>query len=307
LSDPVLETGKDERLRSLVKSKDKEALRTLLLHAHHNYADPARGLVKQKEDSAYQDWYLLDTKGNMLACATHVPGDLPYNWRDYFVGAMRRAGKTGKDSVYVSKMYKGDRTQIYLFAIAAPVYSAEDQREVIGVIAATITTRPWWREFDPSDDRRTAVLVGPKDPNPPRGDGRAPANEANEFLVALHPAYQLREQAVPVKNDMARLIHQPKAGSVFQLPEPPHSFGSATDAFYHDPFADREDRFTGRWLAGFAPVGNTGYAVVVQQRYDDAIPSHHDIFWGAIAVLLGFLLIVPLGWVGFQRLTRSRE
>ena len=35
---------------------------------------------------------------------------------------------------------------------------------------------------------------------------------------------------------------------------------------YVDPFAVRDSAFGGRWLAGFAPVGNTGFVVIIQQR-----------------------------------------
>ncbi len=42
----------------------------------------------------------------------------------------------------------------------------------------------------------------------------------------------------------------------------------AQDDAYQDPFSARDAAYAGRWLAGFAPVGNTGFVVIVQQKYE---------------------------------------
>ena len=40
--------------------------------------------------------------------------------------------------------------------------------------------------------------------------------------------------------------------------------------------------YEGRWLAGLAPVGCTGYVVIVQTRYDKAIESNKTLARGLL-------------------------
>ena len=40
---------------------------------------------------------------------------------------------------------------------------------------------------------------------------------------------------------------------------------------YRDPVGAVLEKYQGRWIAGFAPVGNTGFVVVVQRRYEEAL------------------------------------
>jgi hypothetical protein len=59
------------------------------------------------------------------------------------------------------------------------------------------------------------------------------------------------------------------SGSMSQLVlRDPGSFPFTTDDNYKDPEAGRQDAYKGRWLAGFAAVGNTEFAVIVQQRFE---------------------------------------
>lgn len=59
--------------------------------------------------------------------------------------------------------------------------------------------------------------------------------------------------------------------------------------------------YQGRWIAGFAPVGNTGFVVVVQQRYDDAVSLESPTFWNlalwsAVVTCVALAIIVMLVW-----------
>jgi hypothetical protein len=51
--------------------------------------------------------------------------------------------------------------------------------------------------------------------------------------------------------------------------------------------------FEGRWLAGFAPVGDTGFVVIVQTRYDAAVQPNtrlaRRLVWRGSAAILAWL------------------
>ena len=53
-------------------------------------------------------------------------------------------------------------------------------------------------------------------------------------------------------------------------------------------------------IAGFAPVGNTGFVVVVQQRYEEAlaldISSRNLIVWSAVVIFLAIVIIASVLW-----------
>jgi eukaryotic-like serine/threonine-protein kinase len=66
-----------------------------------------------------------------------------------------------------------------------------------------------------------------------------------------------------------------------------------SDAEHQDPVPG----FEGRWLAGFAPVGTTPYAVIVQTRDDAALAPTFEIVsrlfaWAGGLFALGVLLVL---------------
>jgi len=80
---------------------------------------------------------------------------------------------------------------------------------------------------------------------------------------------------------------------------------------YCDPLGEQPgkqyEQFRGRMLAGFAPVGNTEFAVIVQQRYDQAIKPGHTlarnlVLWGGIALSLSTIITGAAVWYGLKKL-----
>ena len=63
--------------------------------------------------------------------------------------------------------------------------------------------------------------------------------------------------------------------------------------------------FEGRWLAGFAPVGETGFVVIVQTRYDAAVEPNtrlsRRLAWRGSAVILVWLAACSTFLWGFAR------
>jgi hypothetical protein len=80
------------------------------------------------------------------------------------------------------------------------------------------------------------------------------------------------------------------------------------DDYYIDPVSSVASEYGGRWIAGFAPVGNTGFGVVVQQRFEDAVSLGSSILWNlvlwsALASLVVVAILVMILW----RWTKSRR
>ena len=52
--------------------------------------------------------------------------------------------------------------------------------------------------------------------------------------------------------------------------------------------------YQGRWIAAFAPVGNTGFFVIVQQRYEDALNVDAIVSWN-LAIGIALIICVSIG------------
>ncbi len=75
-----------------------------------------------------------------------------------------------------------------------------------------------------------------------------------------------------------------------------------------DPVGSVVDEYRGRWIAGFAPVGSTGFVVIVQQRFADAVSLESATFWNlalwsamASLVAVAILLIALWRWATSRR------
>lgn len=77
------------------------------------------------------------------------------------------------------------------------------------------------------------------------------------------------------------------------------------DSNFSDPLADVNKKYTGRWLAGSAPVGNTELIVLVEQRDDEAVSPHRSFFRRVLTWVGGAAVVVAVALVAF-RLLRSR-
>jgi hypothetical protein len=126
-------------------------------------------------------------------------------------------------------------------------------------------------------------------------------------VILLHPAYSPGDPAVAVPAERLQAVHRPVGGDEFQLADPRQGLRpeEAMDAAYEDPVAARYPRYAGRWLAGFAPVGNTEFVVIVQQRYDEVVDVDRKLFrdllvWAGVAVALGVLFVGAILWYGMR-------
>ena len=81
-----------------------------------------------------------------------------------------------------------------------------------------------------------------------------------------------------------------------------------TDDAHRDPVPG----FEGRWLAGFAPVGDTGFVVIVQTRYNVAVEPNarlsRRLASRTAIVLLAWIALSAAGvWLYLRRRPNSRS
>ena len=201
-----------------------------------------------------QNWHFLDRDGVMRARTPPALQGLDFHQRDYFRGTLSHQGLDGSRSVHVSSVYRSVDDSMYKFDVAVPV----DDHGVLGV---TITTGSNWglRELD--DELRTVALVAPGDTN--RRPEDPWESSIPEHVVFLHDAFESRAEIEAYDGPT------PDRGCPAELQAAPVPIPS--DAGYLDPVgrsqkSSRSEEFSGPWLAGFAPVGRTGFLVVVQRR-----------------------------------------
>jgi hypothetical protein len=317
-----MQTAEDPTVRQLLAKDDppsREKLQQYFLQLFRDRFDPGTGLVNARllhgeNDPSFQAMHASNAKGILVADTVENPNVLgqDFTWRDYFKGAMDKKGKRGRAAVHVSRVYRSRNDGLWKFAISAPVYAGpEADAPILGVVVANFTTSSTLGSLRLNDERRTAVLVCPKDPSTDETDPLfyRPGLQPDEYLLMVHPAYHRGDKAIPVSSPHLEAVHRPARGNEFELPALDQSFdpAQAMDRHYRDPMATQDARYGRRWLAGFAPVGNTEFVVIVQQRYSEAVAFDYTIIWSGAAILLGVLLIVAIGWFRFPWMKRPKE
>ncbi|MBI3855213.1 MAG: hypothetical protein HY293_05935, partial [Planctomycetes bacterium] len=217
--------------------------------------------LQRGKDPAIQNWHILDLQGTMVGRTPAGPiRGSNFKERDYFRGTLGHAGKPGR--VHVSSVFRSVADNLYKFDVCAPIL---DGTKVVGVIAASVTTDPTMGLPNMHDERRKAVLVAPwgkeRRPNDPVGEGPPP-----EYVILLHPAYTRGEKAVAFDEKWLPSRYARRCDEELSAPTPQ---GPGTKRRgYLDSFGERNPDYLDLWLAGFAPVGNTGFVVLIQTHDD---------------------------------------
>jgi hypothetical protein len=182
--------------------------------------------------------------------------------RDYFVGA-QRLSLGGYRSVHVGRVLRSeDEHANRQVSLSAPVYDVDNQW--LGVVNMTVDLNAFLDSLHLADSgRQIAVLAGMREREP--GDAQGAHDDG--VMVLLHGEQEETKGAAasgPWLKELTRLKQAAAGRDPLRFSEP----GLALD---DNPQAYPVSAFGKRWLAGFAPVGHTGYAVVVQTRYDAAL------------------------------------
>lgn len=227
-----------------------------------------------------------------------MPSGRSFAFRDYFRGAST-LGRAGKRGAYLSPAFRSETQHAFQFALSAPLFDL--QRSFRGVLLAMLSTDSVFGQVT-IDDRQnsgriTALLA-------PRGLERAdPSVRVGRFVMLIHPRLEHgAEFELPAR--FAALLHARfGAGKQpgLQLDD------AGQDVLRHDDYRDPIPGFSGRWLAAFAPVGNTGYVVLVQSPHGEAARASYTL--GRTATLLATVAVGGLLglWFVTFRLSRRRR
>jgi eukaryotic-like serine/threonine-protein kinase len=218
-----------------------------------------------------------------------------YDWRDYFSGALADAARPER-STHVRAAYRSSVSQLIKFAISAPLF--EDGRWIGvvagGKIAASTLDLPRTKRSDTSD--QMTVLIGPFE-----GEriGQHKPSAQSGFTFLAHPRLKRGQKVMlepALSSQLSRAFRSPAAARQFELV----TALPVQRADYEDPLLG------GHWLAAFAPVGATGYVVVVQTR--DALAIRPSNSLARIAVTLaGATAALLLIYGSFWLWRRNRE
>jgi serine/threonine-protein kinase len=295
LSSPVARCASDPRIADI------------LVHA----GEPApsgqadRLLVECGARSLFDSVTVLDREGSEHARLPHheVRSSDEVRRSDYFVGA-QRLGESGYRSVHVGRVVRaGDGGERHV-SLSAPVFGSESQW--LGVVSVTIDMRAFLESLHLSDSgRQMAVLAGVREREP----SDPSAAEAQGVIVLLHGGLG-DTQALSTANAWMKELTQLKGQGAGRDPfrfsdEPNHSLEDNPQVYPMSAFGNR-------WLAGFAPVGHTGYAVVVQTKYDAALEVPQRALlrllgWSGAIFLFGACAVLTLAWTLGKRMRALRH
>jgi hypothetical protein len=147
------------------------------------------------------------------------------------------------------------------YALCIPILDPE--KNLIGVLGATLSTDDTLGLPNLHDTRRKATLIGPYDQGRIEGDLEAPGSRI-DWLMLVHEGLGPGKTALPVQDPMLTELGGRSCPRELSNPDPTRH--PLRNAAYIDPYRERDGAYSGRWLAGYAPVGNTGFVVIVQQR-----------------------------------------
>jgi serine/threonine-protein kinase len=294
LEDAVELAAREPLLARAMASGDAAWQQSLCETFFDRSEDPENGL-KLTENPPFDSWFLLDAGGGLTAQSgmaddVHIIG-MNFEWRDYFAGAWA-LGLRGRDGAYVSRVIRSENDGFHKFAISTPIYDSE--RQLVGVLVAAVATSAKLGSLVLDNPQGTTALVAPRD----RERGGWPEVS---HMILLHPRYGYGE-ADPLSSAQVEMLDRASQGRL-RIEQPlrlPSSSLVTSSDDYRDPAAERHPEFAGRWIAGFAPVGNTGIVVIVQTPHDvlglEAQFGGQMVMWTCVSAVPSGLLMLFAAW-----------
>ena len=222
--------------------------------------------------------------------------------RDYFAGAKHLAESDSR-SVYVGRVLRSEDDGAYQVSLSAPIFDTDNHW--LGLVHVSVNMKAFLDSLELADsDRRMVLLAGVREPE--LGD----ASEAKQsgVMVLFHDKLE-NERGVSDTGswlkELTRLKRQAPARDPFRSLTPSLSPEDNPQAFPVRAFGNR-------WLAGFSPVGHTGYGVVVQTQYDATLELLQRAIQRLIGLpgamlVLGACAVVALAWLLGRRLRVTRS
>jgi serine/threonine protein kinase len=283
----VVETVQTETFKTLWREGDEHKLRAYFRETIAKYnSDPRMGLAQRHSAPTLASMFALNAEGHIVALFPDnlAEDDRHFPGRDYFLGAMQHARDDAMAAVHVSRVFKSHNNELYEFAISIPFRVTNAEKTVDGVLACTLTTDSTLGLTRLHDDNRKVALVLPLDPNAPEKRPITSDTKPSEYKVFLHPSYRFTGTP-PVKFPIHQWPSIPRRGPGAELRTPLTEQEFEPDDDFRDPIGTSNTAYAGRWIAGFAQVGNTEMMVVVQQRYAHVIGGAQRRLWQSIAII----------------------
>ena len=285
----------DGKLAALLAKDDRNGLQQILFDVC------GREVEGPGQPIRFKTCYVLNRDGIMTAHAPFAPSVIgeDFSFRNYFKCAKAREG-----SACISRVYRGTSDNLYKFAISASI--VDRQNEFLGVIATSVTTDA---SLGPVllHDKRAVALIAPADSTDMDSPSPGPAGITEKDVILFHPGY--RKGIDPIEFPYIGRIGKPDLVNNPRTQLSESELAIPPDDNYRDPVSSAAKDYAGRWIAGFAPVGNTGFVVVVQQRFEDAVSLESSTLWNlalwsalASLVAVAILAMVLLRWARSRRL-----
>jgi hypothetical protein len=299
----LVETAANKEFHAAWASKDETALETFLRATFDHYnKEPRIALAQGMNTQAFTNLSVLNMDGRIVAIWPNAFGDKSRDFpgRDYFLGAIAHAKEDTSIPIHVSRVFESRHDGLFKFALSVPFWAgARKPGHPDGVLVAILTTNSMHSLINLSDSNRTVALVLPDEGNPnPHERPKVSYGSPKSYKILLHPAYQgyPGRRTVDFPRDNCRIFPFHRRGPELWAHRTEQKF-PPNDAYF-DPVANDSDisgakDYEGRWIAGFAQVGNTEMMVVVQERYAHAIENPQKWYWLS-AAYVGITLFVAV-------------
>jgi eukaryotic-like serine/threonine-protein kinase len=280
--DAVVAIAADPRVVRLLHTADREALE------------------RRRSETLFESLSLYDRSGvGITHTSPWSPGlGRDYSWRDYFIGA-RRLGEAGHRAGYIARAHRSETDGRHKFGIATPLYDAGGWAGVLMATVGTDFALGRKRLDGASDAGPMAVVVAPRDRSRTTSEG------AGEYVVVLHDGLAHGAEVVmhsPRLREL-RVMRAERNQLRWIAPDP--------EPIVDDAHRDPVPGFEGRWLAGFAPVGDTGFVVIVQTRHDAAVEPNarlsRRLTSRVSAGIVAWSVLFGAGFWGYTRRARTRR
>jgi hypothetical protein len=262
-------------------------------------------LASDQSKNNYGSWFLTDSRGLQIArWPESKTTGRNFAWRSYFHGGKadqrdehwRQVDGQRLRDTQLSAAYQSQSTNRWVVAVSTPVTKRNEsgERQFLGVLGRSKEIGSDILNL-PDGASQFAVLVDGR-------DGDRPG------LVLQHPLFDTakpyEEGRLPARFEGYRITGE-------MLPDAEHG-----DADYRDPLGDDPDgaEYQQRFLAAQAPIEvrgeRTGWLVIVQDKYDDAIGETIDGLRSKLMasgqVALAFIAVVMLGlWAMVVRMSEK--
>ena len=172
----------------------------------------------------------------------------------------------------LSRVFKSLSDGLYKFGVSTLIRDAQGEAQA-AIVATVTTSAQMGLPQIHTGDLVTAVLARHEGASDLDSSDLPP--EASEYLILLHPGYERRSKPEWFPRDkLSALV-------------------VGIDENYRDPVAAQggktPGRFAGRWIAMFAPVPDSEFIVVVQQRGRFLLPPV-----SSLAIPLAFIFLTLL-------------